>query len=92
MAVSSLVVFQWCGGVTRLLYYCRHEYGEAELTLELVSSMDEAIDHLHANGSGHTECIVTGMASPCLHSAYISYDMFALVLLPGCFWRQRLLS
>ena len=22
--------------------------------------MDEAIDHLHANGSGHTECIVTG--------------------------------
>ena len=39
---------------------CRHEYGEAEVTLELVESMDEAIDHLHANGSGHTECIVTG--------------------------------
>ena len=39
---------------------CRHEYGEAELTLELVSSMDEAIDHLHAHGSGHTECIITG--------------------------------
>ena len=38
----------------------RHEYGEAEVTLELVSSMDEAIDHLHAHGSGHTECIVTG--------------------------------
>ena len=38
----------------------RHEYGEAELTLELVEGMDEAIDHLHANGSGHTECIVTG--------------------------------
>ncbi|DBA80719.1 hypothetical protein WJX77_011938 [Trebouxia sp. C0004] len=37
----------------------RHEYGEAELTLELVSSMDEAIDHLHAHGSGHTECIIT---------------------------------
>ena len=30
------------------------------MTLELVGSMDEAIDHLHAHGSGHTECIVTG--------------------------------
>ena len=39
---------------------CRHEYGEAEVTLELVETMDEAIDHLHAHGSGHTECIVTG--------------------------------
>ncbi|KAL3155983.1 Delta-1-pyrroline-5-carboxylate synthase [Trebouxia sp. C0010 RCD-2024] len=37
----------------------RCEYGEAEVTLELVESMDEAIDHLHAHGSGHTECIVT---------------------------------
>ncbi|KAL0046411.1 hypothetical protein WJX82_000130 [Trebouxia sp. C0006] len=37
----------------------RHEYGTAALTLELVESMDDAIDHLHANGSGHTECIVT---------------------------------
>lgn len=46
---------------------CRHEYGEAEVTLELVESMDEAIDHLHAHGSGHTECIVTGGVS--LHSA-----------------------
>ena len=38
----------------------RHEYGEPELTLELVDSMEEAISHLHAHGSGHTECIVTG--------------------------------
>ncbi len=38
----------------------KHEYGTAALTLELVESMDDAIDHLHANGSGHTECIVTG--------------------------------
>ena len=41
----------------------RHEYGTAALTLELVESMDDAIDHLHANGSGHTECIVTGTVS-----------------------------
>ena len=39
---------------------CRHEYGEAALTLELVDSMDEAIDHIHAHGSGHTEAIITG--------------------------------
>ena len=40
----------------------KHEYGTAALTLELVEDMDHAIDHLHANGSGHTECIVTGKA------------------------------
>ena len=32
------------------------------MTLELVSSMDEAIDHLHDHGSGHTECIITGQS------------------------------
>lgn len=50
----------------------KHEYGTAALTLELVDNMEEAIDHLHANGSGHTECIVTGdTASPVFHSAGI---------------------
>ena len=38
----------------------RHEYGTNELTLEVVSSMDEAITHIHQHGSSHTECIVTG--------------------------------
>eukprot|EP00891_Asterochloris_glomerata_P004457 jgi/Astpho2/4457/Aster-00067 len=37
----------------------RHEYGTAALTLELVDSMDEAISHIHENGSGHTEAIIT---------------------------------
>lgn len=37
-----------------------HEYGELALTLELVDSMQEAIDHIHAHGSGHTEAIITG--------------------------------
>ena len=40
---------------------CRHEYGTAALTLELVDSMDEAISHIHENGSGHTEAIITGV-------------------------------
>lgn len=38
----------------------KHEYGNLSLTLELVSSMDEAINHIHAYGSGHTEAIITG--------------------------------
>lgn len=38
----------------------RHEYSSLDVTIELVSSMDEAIDHIHANGSGHTESIITG--------------------------------
>ena len=38
----------------------RIEYSSLDATLELVSSQDEAIDHIHAHGSGHTECIITG--------------------------------
>lgn len=38
----------------------KHEYGEKKLTLELVDSLDAAIDHIHEYGSSHTECIVTG--------------------------------
>lgn len=36
----------------------RHEYSSLDVTIELVSSMDEAIDHIHAYGSGHTESII----------------------------------
>lgn len=38
----------------------RIEYGANTLTLELVAGLDEAVDHIHANGSGHTEAIITG--------------------------------
>lgn len=36
----------------------RIEYSSLDVTLEIVKDMDEAIDHIHANGSGHTECII----------------------------------
>ncbi|KAI8476699.1 MAG: Aldehyde/histidinol dehydrogenase [Monoraphidium minutum] len=36
----------------------RHEYSSLGVTLETVAAMGDAIDHIHANGSGHTECIV----------------------------------
>ena len=33
----------------------RHEYGTLEVTMDLVESMQEAIDKIHTLGSGHTE-------------------------------------
>jgi delta-1-pyrroline-5-carboxylate synthetase len=37
----------------------RHEYSSLDVTLEVVPDMAAAIDHIHTNGSGHTESIVT---------------------------------
>eukprot|EP00878_Enallax_costatus_P005505 GHUV01005777.1.p1 GENE.GHUV01005777.1~~GHUV01005777.1.p1 ORF type:complete len:429 (+),score=87.70 GHUV01005777.1:180-1466(+) len=37
----------------------RHEYSSMDVTLEVVPDLAAAIDHIHANGSGHTETIVT---------------------------------
>ena len=34
------------------------EYGDLTCMVEVVSNMDEAIDHIHEYGSGHTEAIV----------------------------------
>ena len=42
----------------------RIEYSSLDATVELVSSQGEAIDHIHAHGSGHTECIITGKQQP----------------------------
>ena len=39
------------------------EYGALECSLRLVDSIDVAIDHIHAHGSGHTEAILTEDAS-----------------------------
>lgn len=35
------------------------EYGDRILAIRIVDSVDEAIDHIHAHGSGHTEAILT---------------------------------
>lgn len=37
----------------------RHEYGALEVTIEVVKSLDDAIDHIHKFGSSHTDVIVT---------------------------------
>jgi hypothetical protein len=37
----------------------KHEYGNLACTVELVSGIQAAIDHIHEFGSSHTECIVT---------------------------------
>ncbi|XP_067647462.1 delta-1-pyrroline-5-carboxylate synthase isoform X2 [Eurosta solidaginis] len=37
----------------------RHEYGALECCIEIVKDIDEAIEHIHTYGSGHTDVIVT---------------------------------
>lgn len=36
-----------------------HEYGALEATIEVVSGLDAAIDHIHKFGSSHTDVIIT---------------------------------
>lgn len=35
------------------------EYSSLEITIEVVESMEQAIEHIHRHGSGHTEVIIT---------------------------------
>eukprot|EP00898_Chlorokybus_atmophyticus_P002771 jgi/Chlat1/3495/Chrsp23S00265 len=36
-----------------------HEYGAAAMTVEVVGNVREAVEYVHANGSGHTESVIT---------------------------------
>ena len=37
----------------------RHEYGSLECCIEIVKDLEDAINHIHTFGSGHTDVIVT---------------------------------
>ncbi len=41
----------------------RTEYLDAVLSIRVVDSLEEAVEHIHSHGSGHTECIVTADAA-----------------------------
>lgn len=36
-----------------------HEYGSLDCTVEVVPSLEAAVDFIHAHGSAHTDCIIT---------------------------------
>ena len=49
----------WSGGIFTRLYNWYQEYLDLVLSIKLVSSMAEAIDHIERYGSLHTDVIVT---------------------------------
>lgn len=45
----------------------RTEYGALECTIEVVSDVDDAINHIHKYGSNHTDVIVTENTNTAAH-------------------------
>jgi delta-1-pyrroline-5-carboxylate synthetase len=49
----------------------KKEYSALECTIEVVSGLEEAVNHIHTYGSGHTDVIVTQ------NGTRLSYLMFS---------------
>lgn len=45
----------------------RTEYGALECTIEVVSDVDDAVNHIHKYGSSHTDVIVTEQTDSAVH-------------------------
>lgn len=52
----------------------RVEYGGLECSVEVVDSLEEAIEHINSHSSSHTDCIVTENGKNILTPAYGLYD------------------
>jgi delta-1-pyrroline-5-carboxylate synthetase len=46
------------------------EYSGLECTIEVVGGLQEAVDHIHTYGSGHTDVIVTQNGTSSFHFAF----------------------
>ncbi|KAL1505362.1 hypothetical protein ABEB36_004946 [Hypothenemus hampei] len=56
---SGPILNQMLTFAPRVAKSLKHEYGSLECCIEVVKGIDEAIDHIHNYGSGHTDVIVT---------------------------------
>lgn len=60
----------------------RTEYGDLELCIEVVDSVQEAIDHIHKYGSSHTDVIVTENGQ-CARASGLRHLPFSILVSMG---------
>ena len=57
----------------------RTEYGDLECCIEVVDSMQDAVDHVHKYGSSHTDVIVTENGTQICDVALRAISFFSAV-------------